>query len=57
MKQIVILIIVACCQVASAQFNTITMNRDIVKERNLLFRGSHSVNNHVSIIHVIKITN
>jgi murein DD-endopeptidase len=33
MKQIVILIIVACCQVASAQFNTITMNRGIVKER------------------------
>jgi murein DD-endopeptidase MepM/ murein hydrolase activator NlpD len=33
MKQIVILLIVACCQVASAQFNTITMNRGIVKER------------------------
>jgi murein DD-endopeptidase len=33
MKQIVILIIVVYCQVASAQFNTITMNRGIVKER------------------------
>jgi murein DD-endopeptidase len=33
MKQIVILLIVACCQVANAQFNTITMNRGIVKER------------------------